>query len=433
MKEEISFAAVGDCFITRPLPQNDRFSTEISRILKMAEVRIANLEVTVHKNDVPPAKFSGGTWAIASPIVLDSLISYGFNLIGWANNHTLDYLHAGLEETKRNLEQRGFVHAGAGMNLFEASTPRYLECSSGRVALIAANSSAPDDWIAGNQSSDYLGRPGINLLRHRTIYTINHQKMDFLKTLAKTIEINFENEMRIQYGFDKAPKEEVFVFGHNYFKEGEKEGKVIEPNKIDTKRILDSINEAKRRADYVLVSIHAHEMKEKSIESPAEFLVEFARQCIDQGAHAVVGHGPHVIRGIEIYKNRPIFYSIGNFIYQPDTVANQPSDMYEKYGLKNSHNVADALDSMSANYSKGHYTIPEMWESIIPYWTMQDGQLKEIQIYPIELGFGKPVYRMGWPALTENESILKRLASLSSRYGTKIMIEKGKGILSGAS
>ncbi|CAH8247897.1 CapA family protein [Paenibacillus melissococcoides] len=81
------------------------------------------------------------------------------------------------------------------------------------------------------------------------------------------------------------------------------------------------------------MSIHAHQPQGRSFERPAGFVVEFARLCIDEGAHAVVGHGPHIVRGIKVYKDRPIFYSLGNFIFQNDSFLREPADFFQKYGL----------------------------------------------------------------------------------------------------
>jgi poly-gamma-glutamate capsule biosynthesis protein CapA/YwtB (metallophosphatase superfamily) len=44
-------------------------------------------------------------------------------------------------------------------------------------------------------------------------------------------------------------------------------------------------------------------------------VVEFSHRCVDSGADLVLGHGPHVPRGIELYKNKLIVYSLGNFIF----------------------------------------------------------------------------------------------------------------------
>ena len=59
-------------------------------------------------------------------------------------------------------------------------------------------------------------------------------------------------------------------------------------------------------------------------EVPAEFIGAFARAMIDAGADLVVGHGPHLLRGLELYKGKPIFYSLGNFIGQNELVAEDP-------------------------------------------------------------------------------------------------------------
>src|SRR5699024_9835391 len=123
-------------------------------------VRFTNLEMTTHHMEGVPGAASGGTWAMASPHVLKDLKGYGFNVIGWANNHTLDYLYGGLNATERYLNDYGFVHAGAGKNLAAASEPSYLETPAGRVALISATSSFHETWVAGEQRRDMVGRPG---------------------------------------------------------------------------------------------------------------------------------------------------------------------------------------------------------------------------------------------------------------------------------
>jgi poly-gamma-glutamate synthesis protein (capsule biosynthesis protein) len=423
MNPRMKITAVGDCFITRPLPPNDPAALDLASILQQGEARFANLEVTVHHGEASACATSGGTWAIAPPSILEALQTYGFNMIGWANNHTLDYLYDGLKSTQQYLEHERFVHAGAGDNLAQASAPRYLEGNSGRYALIGVVSTAPGWWIAGEQRSDYPGRPGVNLLRFKTIYTVKPEKMRFLRKLAQETAINATNELNIRDGFMVAPPSDEFLFGDYYFKEGEEEGIHSYPNQNDMTRILNSIGVARRKADLVIVSIHAHEMKGDKLEEPAEFLETFAHACIDHGAHIVIGHGPHILRGIEIYKQRPIFYSIGDFMYQSETVASQPADMYEKYGLGLDHNVADALDAMSMNYTRGHLTRREIFEAVIPYCEMENGELVEMTLYPIELGFGKPIHQVGWPERSSNVKILEKLRALSLPYGTDLRIQ----------
>jgi poly-gamma-glutamate capsule biosynthesis protein CapA/YwtB (metallophosphatase superfamily) len=172
MAERTSFTAVGDCFITRRAPNGDPALADLAAIISKNDVRLANLEVSLNDGNVYPSAICGGTWSEAHPDVLQTLGDYGFNVLGWANNHTLDYLHDGVLSTKFYLEQAGFIHAGAGENLYEASTPKYLETVNGRVALISCATTAPADWIAGEQRNDSIGRPGLNLLRTTTVYNV---------------------------------------------------------------------------------------------------------------------------------------------------------------------------------------------------------------------------------------------------------------------
>lgn len=427
---KMTFMATGDSFITRrlPNPKNEAFH-EISELIKTAEARFTNFEVTAHNFEGYPSAFSGGTWAIAQPEVLEDIAAYGFNLVNWANNHTMDYCHGGLEATERNLDKYGFVHGGAGKNLAAASDPKYLECASGRVAFIAVTSTFHESWIAGEQRPDVLGRPGINPLRYKTTHVVSKEKIDQLKAIAEITDINAWNNLNFKEGFEVKNQEGLFQFGNYLFKEGSPEGMITEPNGKDLDRVKRAIEEAKRQADYVIVSVHSHEMKGEDKSSPADFLVSFARSCIDFGATAVLGHGPHILRAFEVYKGCPIFYSLGNFIFQNDTVAKLPSDFFEKYSLGLNHNVADALDARSKNNTIGLGTNPLVWHSVMPYWEMEDGKLTKIVLYPIELGFGLSRYQRGWPRLSKNTEILEHLQQLSKPFGTIIDIEEGVGKL----
>lgn len=424
MHPEITFAATGDSYITRRLPAEDVAHFQaIAKILQGANVRFTNLETTTHHFEGTPSALCGGQWAMASPDVLQDLKAYGFNMVAWANNHTMDYLYDGLEATEKYLNQYGFVHAGAGQNLARASEPRYLETTSGRVALIAVTSTFHEFQMAGEQRPDMIGRPGVNPLRYTETYMISGEQMSQLKSIADSTYINAKNNMRVKNGYEIAASNDLFMFGSHRFQVGMPAGVTTIPLERDMKRILNKISEAKRQADYVIVSIHAHEMKEDKWEIPADFITAFSKKCIDEGAHAIIGHGPHILRGIEIYKGRPIFYSLGNFIFQNETLTHVPADCYEKYGLNHSHNVADALDAKSADNTRGYSLIPEVWQTVIPFWTMENGVLKELTLYPVELGFEKKRSQRGCPALSDDILILKRLQELSAPFGTDIQIE----------
>lgn len=76
--------------------------------------------------------------------------------------------------------------------------------------------------------------------------------------------------------------------------------------------LIRDINEAKKRADLVVVSIH---WGTEGKNYPGENQMELGRLCIDEGADIVAGHHPHVIQGIEKYGGRYIVYSLGNFCF----------------------------------------------------------------------------------------------------------------------
>ena len=91
-------------------------------------------------------------------------------------------------------------------------------------------------------------------------------------------------------------------FGTMRIARADKPGIRTRVNETDMARTEKMIREARFMADYVIVSIHSHECMGAVKSEPAEFCVEFAHRCIDAGAHAIVGTGPHMLRPIEIYK-----------------------------------------------------------------------------------------------------------------------------------
>jgi poly-gamma-glutamate capsule biosynthesis protein CapA/YwtB (metallophosphatase superfamily) len=430
MSSNISVIATGDSFITQRLPRAETDLVGIRLLFQKADVRFTNLEVTIHDFDAYPAASSGGTWAAARPAVLSDLEWLGFNMLAWANNHTLDWSHNGLLITLEHLEKGGWVHAGVGRNLAEANQPRYLDTPCGRVALIAASSTIQDWHRAGEQRPDVPGRPGVNPLRFQAIHRVSQEDFDRLKQIIGRTEINASRLLNEKEGFAKS-EEGAFLVGTHRFEVGEP-GTVTRMNNDDAERIARSIREAARQADIVLVSHHAHEMKGMSKDQPADFLKEFARFCIDNGAHAFIGHGPHILRGIEIYKDRPIFYSLGNFIFQNDTVEKQPTEFYDIYGLGPQNTPSDGFDARSLNGTRGLAANPKVFESVIAFFDFAEGELKSVKLYPISLGFHLPRSRRGRPALasrTHAEKILNHLQELSEPFGTSIRVENGMGVI----
>ena len=159
-------------------------------------------------------------------------------------------------------------------------------------------------------------------------------------------------------------------------------------------------------------------------------MVEFAHRAIDLGAHAVIGHGPHLLRPVEIYKGCPIFYSLGDFVLHNESMTSAPEEMYEKYGLTSDDPLCEIFRKRSANYTRGLLADHKMMESVVPYFEMEDGVLTHLELMPVALGVEEPRYRNGNPRFAPDRGIIERLIKISESYGTKITVdERGFGIV----
>ena len=419
------FALTGDSIIERRLSVYDepQYLRMFERI-RSADAAFTNFEMLIHNFEYPGAPMSGGTYMGAAPWVLDELKWAGFRLFAAANNHSFDFGADGLLSNIRHLEQAGVVYAGAGVNLARARAPGYLDTKKGRVALIACASTFSVLSPAGEQRPDMKGRPGLNPLRFKTTYIVELSTLNSIRALAQ--------QSRSETGSAEGPAspDEVRFLGVT-FKAGEKPAIVTEPDAKDVKEISAEIREARRQSDWVLVSIHAHEGAPGNREAPAAFLVAFAHAAIDAGADLFVAHGPHVLRGIEIYKGKPIFYSLANFIFENDMVRFQPQESYDQFHLPLNSTPADFYDARSSNDTRSFPADPKIWESLIAEAVFSPRrELLEIQLHPITLGFGASRTHRGRPMpanSAQSAAILERVAKLSAALGTTVTLHDGVG------
>ena len=425
MAEKTTFIATGDAFMTRRLPEGGYPGfAEIQEIINQHDVKFNNLEITIHNQEGYPAVVSGGTWAMAEPEILDDLKKFGFNLYNTANNHSGDYSCGGVLATMKYLRERDMIFAGTGATLREAAAPAYLETPNARVALIA--SSVCDNTyaaIAGDQSVDMIGRPGLNPLRFKTTYHVEKKYFDVLQEVVEKTDMNAAKNYSISNGYANPLPEGELTMGGLGFKLDTVTEQHTAPNKKDLDRMIANIQEAKRQADYVLVSIHSHNFAGTDPVNPAEFMKSYCKACIDAGADAILGHGPHELQGIEIYKGKPIFYSLGNFIFQTETVSMQPADAYQNKGMPHDTFVGEYMANRSKNGTKGYCVLENIWRSVMAGFTAEDGRITQIQLYPVTLCQGAPRSKMGIPHIADNDEVLKYLAELSAPFGTKLTIK----------
>ena len=206
-------------------------------------------------------------------------------------------------------------------------------------------------------------------------------------------------------------------------------------NAQDAEANLRAIREARRQADWVLFSLHNHEYggagrttakTRMELEIPADFVIELSRAAIDAGADAVVGHGMHVTLGIEIYRGKPIFYSLGNHILQNDTIEIVPAEAYGQFGLGMDATPADFLDARNGNGTRSFAAYAEYWETVAASCVFTNGALTELRLHPIDLGFGLSRPQQGRPVLAHGETarrILDRVVKLSRNHGTRIEMD----------
>ena len=425
----VKCTAVGDAMVLRRLPGNYPGLEEIISFIGQGDFRFVNLETTIHNHETYGAAWSGGTWFCSPPEVLDDCKTFGFNILSTANNHAMDYSHIGLEKTMNYIRKAGFPNAGVGKTLADAAAPVYIDTLQGRIALIGCCTSFNPDAMAGEQTRTVPGRPGINGIRCSTVYQLPAEDLEYLKRIGKSIGINSYREVIRKEGYLPPLPENQAEFGDLRFEVGETAGKVTTVNPVDMARMESSIREALYFSDYVIVSIHSHQIEGANKAEPDDFYKEFARRCIDAGAHAVVGHGPHLLRPLEIYKGCPIFYSLGDFIIQLENIQRAPADMYEKEKLDGNCGMDILFDTRNAGGTRGLCYDKVMFESVIPYWEAENGKLTKLILMPIELNFDKGRSMGGWPRPKYDAGIIQRLAKMSEPYGTKIDIVDGFGIV----
>jgi poly-gamma-glutamate synthesis protein (capsule biosynthesis protein) len=418
----MTFALTGDAILTQRLsPFEEPEYLSMIEVIRGADVAFTNLEVLFHDYDEGyPAAHSGGTWMRAEPHVAREFVWAGFDMVSRANNHTLDYGPGGMRATTRALNEVGLVHAGAGENLARARAPAYLETRGGRVALISVASTFSDEDRAGPQRGDVRGRPGLSPLRYTTTYHVSTASLQKLRDVAE------ETEMRIAGSGDS-----VRLLGEQFVAR-DPVGRHTAPHRGDMADIVKTVRDARRQADWIIVTSHTHESS-GSRETPADFLVTFAHAVVDAGADIFVGHGPHVLRGIEIYRGKPIFYSLANFIFQNESVRFLPAEMYERYGLPPMDATpADIYDQRIAVSATGGFPGErKFWESVIGVPQFDDGELAEVRLYPITLGFGKPRSQRGRPRFADRSSgqrIIEALGKLSREFGTSIRYDSAENI-----
>ncbi len=427
---DFTMALTGDSIITRPLsPYSEPEFLEMIELIRGADMAFTNLEMLFHDYEPYPMAVSGGTYMRGDPKLAKEIAWAGFDMVSRANNHTGDYGVLGMELTTKYVKEAGLIDAGVGMSLAEAREAKFLETGKARVALVSVASTFASHMAAGRSRDNAPPRPGLNPLRYSRTYMLPEDEWQALRQTGESLGLFITQDGEPRGTSEDRP--DAFNLYGNWFEKGEVAGVRTEPNKKDLEEITAVIRNAKQLADYVIVTSHSHEQKGPR-EIPADFIGEFARATIDAGADVFVGHGPHVLRGIEIYEGKPIMYSLGDFMFQNETLLRLPADNYGRYDLDDNAHVADFNDKRYKGGSSGFPAIDEIWEAVIAIPTFNGQDVSEIAFHPITLGYGLPEQVRGRPLLATGDladKILSDLVERSGAYGTEITVRDGVGFV----
>jgi poly-gamma-glutamate synthesis protein (capsule biosynthesis protein) len=366
----LSLTLTGQLMLRSDLRSTAPAAIPVIRGMLSGDVVFTNFEAAVA---LPGESIHEGRGFLTPPQALDALQAMGFNLVAFASNHAYDLKDAGIRNTLREADSRGIVHAGTGSTLAEAAAPAYLRTANCTVALVACASGL---IVAGGRAE--VAHPGVNELRVRSDQRVNEATEDLPGAGANV------------------------------------------PDAEDAGRVLASVRTAREQADLVIAYQHNHVFSHHSFATiftegmeerlrPDAWLIRWAHRLVDAGADVVVLHGAPLLHGIEIYRSRPIFYDLGNFIY----------------------NVPPWLTYIHE---------PMAFESAVASLQFEGRRLASLTLKPVVLnviGEGQPemhdqyvnnqfLQTRGLPSPATGARavyILQRLADLSKPFGTQMQID----------
>lgn len=251
---ELDILFTGDVILDEPDP--DHWLSGLRELTRSADLTIGHLEVphtargAESDTDVPAPG--------AAPEHLEALPRAGFGAMTLAGNHIADRGPAGIADTISGLDRLGIAHCGAGCSIEQARRPAILARHDLQLALLSYNCVGPESsWATGD-------RAGCAFVR--------------VEPLA---------------GGPISP--------------GANLSRLDEQSVAEMRRDIAGI---RTQADFLIVALHKGILHRPAELAPYER--PLAHAAIDAGADIVIGHHAHIIRGIEIYRGRPIFHGLGN-------------------------------------------------------------------------------------------------------------------------
>jgi poly-gamma-glutamate capsule biosynthesis protein CapA/YwtB (metallophosphatase superfamily) len=297
---------------------------KVTRALGAGDIVFGQLETTLSARGTPAP--NARLAMRAPPEAAKAIAAAGYDVVSFAGNHAMDFGPDAFFDTLQHAREAGLAVCGAGPDIAAARRPALLNAGGATLAILAYSSILPQGYWAEEH------RPGCAPMRAITAY--EPIEPDQPGTPARV---------------------------HTF------------PHRADLAALRADVRAAKEMADVVLVSIHwgIHFVPAEI----ADYQRDVSYAAIDDGADAILGHHPHILKGVEIHKGRPIFYSLGNFaIEQPQ--AFDPT-ILQSQSFKDLMALNPGIDPM-----KAFVCPPDSKKTMIARLTFEDARLARAAFQP---------------------------------------------------
>lgn len=270
-KEGLTLMATGDLVLD--MPDADHYFSHIRSTLLSADIVVGQGEVVFTDR---PAPIEDSHAPPCDPRNMNALKNAGFHVITLAGNHVYDSGRPGIEDTIEGLNALGIATVGAGLNISEARKPVVLERNGCRLGFLSYNCVGPkQSWATPNKA----GCAYVHILTH--------------------YELDYANPGGVPT---------IYTFA--------------DPNSL--KDMESDIQALRAMCDVLVVSLH-----KGLVHTPVKLAMYEQPVChaaIDAGADVVLGHHAHVLKGVEIYKAKPIFHGLGNLVTVTKVLTEEGAD-----------------------------------------------------------------------------------------------------------
>jgi poly-gamma-glutamate capsule biosynthesis protein CapA/YwtB (metallophosphatase superfamily) len=424
IKGAFTLTGIGDLLYSHPMANSpDREFQQVVELIQRGDLTIGNQEGVFFDLKTFKGQGYGNGLLWGEGTLARDMKAMGVGMVSVANNHATDWGPEGLLETCRLLDQAGIAHAGGGRTLEEARRAGILATPKGRVALISVASTFKPNAGANDAVGEVPSRPGISLLRTRRVSLVTEDQMAMIRKLATALASPLHPA--------PAPEAQEITFDGELYRLSDKQGLRYDMDLYDHAGLLKSVRDAKQQADLVVFTIHAHESPtgvDDDTPEPPDFLVRLFHNAVDAGADVILGGGPHSLRGVEIYKGKPVFYGMGVFFIKGEIKALQET-AFHVFPDANGRPPAPKPPERSVRPGGN----PASWyDGIVAATDFDNAQAKTVRLYPLDVGNTYEPSRRGVPHLADAANarrILEALQKDSAQFGTKISIENSVGII----